>query len=108
MSKATKAWRGSVPVHARANFRNLQAESSAMAALNYPDGVFDYNSEEIPKGFGKCDIFVPGKGGDPAVAVEIKTSVRDLPIASARKARDQIFEKGCASEPLDGGVVWIA
>ena len=65
-------------------------------------------AEEIPKGFGKCDIFVPGNGKDPAVAIEIKTSSVSIPFSSARKARAQIFENGYASEPADGKAVWIA
>ncbi len=65
-------------------------------------------SEEAPKGFGRCDVFVPGRGRDPSVAVEVRTSVRDPPAVSAQKARSQIFEKGYASEPQDGGAVWIA
>ena len=65
-------------------------------------------SEEIPKGFGKCDIFVPRHGGTPAIAVEIKTSSVDTPLESARLARDQVAMMGYAAEPLDGKVVWVA
>ena len=65
-------------------------------------------SEEIPKGFGKCDIFIPGTGTDPAIAVEIKTSSETVPEVSADKAYEQIVDKGCASEPLDGKTAWIA
>ena len=64
--------------------------------------------EKIPKGFGKCDIFVPQNGTDPAVAIEIKTSSRMPPGESAEKAFTQIIKKGYASEPLDDGPVWIA
>ncbi len=65
-------------------------------------------SEEVPKGFGRCDIFVPRRNGSPAIAVEIKTSSADPPLESARLARDQIARMGYAAEPLDGEVVWIA
>ncbi len=64
--------------------------------------------EEVPKGFGACDIFVPGNGKDRAIAVEIKTSSRSVPEALAEKAYKQIADKGYVSEPLDGGPVWIA
>ncbi len=65
-------------------------------------------SEEIPKGFGKCDIFIPGTGTDPAIVIEIKTSSETVPEASADKAYEQIVEKGYASEPLDGKTAWVA
>ena len=65
-------------------------------------------SEEIPKGFGKCDIFIPGTGTDPAIVIEIKTSSETVPEVSADKAYEQIVEKGYASEPLDGKTAWVA
>ena len=64
--------------------------------------------EEVPKGFGECDVFVPANGNEPAVIVEIKTSSKAVPEESADKAYSQIMERGYAAEPLDGDAVWIA
>ncbi|MBO4568424.1 MAG: AAA family ATPase [Candidatus Methanomethylophilaceae archaeon] len=65
-------------------------------------------SEEIPKGFGACDIYIPGKGREASVVMEIKTSSVSVPETSADVAYRQIVDKGYASEPLDGGTVWVA
>ncbi len=64
--------------------------------------------EEVPKGFGECDVFVPANSNEPAVIVEIKTSSKAIPEESADKAYSQIMERGHAAEPLDGDAVWIA
>ena len=85
-----------------AHDRYKNAISSAMRAAGMAA------SEEAPKGFGRCDVFVPGSGGAPALAMEIKTSSKAIPEISADAAQAQIEEKGYASKPLDGKVVWVA
>ena len=65
-------------------------------------------TEEVPKGLGTVDIFVPPSSKRPAVAIEIKTSGTKDPMALADEALMQMIDKGYTTEPLDGGVVWIA
>ena len=85
-----------------AHDRYKSAITAAMRASGMVAG------EEAPKGFGKCDIFVPRSGDSPAIAIELKTSSVSPPEASAVRACEQIAEKGYAAEPLDGGTVWVA
>lgn len=62
---------------------------------------------EIPKGLGRCDIFVPSRNGSPAIAIEVKTSSKDSPKSLSERAMDAIVEKGYASESLDCPVMAV-
>ena len=69
-----------------------------MAYLVTPDSVA---REELPKGYGRTDIFFERSGDNPPVVMEIKTTVdrtRDLG-SLAEEALGQIDLKGYADEP---------
>jgi len=64
--------------------------------------------DEMPKGIGICDIFIPPYNSNPAVILEFKTSFTEDPKDLSIIARRDIKKKGYSSEPLDGDVIEIA
>ncbi len=59
--------------------------------------------DEMPKGIGKCDIYIRPERDIPAVAIEIKTSVTDEPYKLSRQALEDMTSKGKVSE--DDGII---
>ena len=72
------------------------------------DSQWLHARDEIPRGIGICDIFVPSIDGRPAVIFEFKTSSTRDPKDLSMEARNDIRRKGYSSEPLEGDVIEIA
>lgn len=61
----------------------------------------------MPKGMGRCDIFIPAKDGNPAIVIGLKTSAKESPRTLANAAMRSIEDRGCVSGPCDAPVMAV-